>query len=65
MDLGFKMFFYLSLHLDHEALALILLIQRVGGVVERGGLETRCPLGDRGFESLTLCKLSSKFDYTP
>ena len=65
MDLGFKMFFYLSLHLDHEALALILLIQRVGGVVERGGLENRCPLGDRGFESLTLCKLSSKFYYTP
>ena len=25
-------------------------------MVERGGLENRCPLGDRGFESLTLCK---------
>ena len=24
-------------------------------MVERGGLENRCPFGDRGFESLTLC----------
>jgi hypothetical protein len=28
-------------------------------VVERGGLENRCPFGDRGFESLTLCNAQS------
>ncbi len=31
-------------------------------MVERGGLENRCPLGDRGFESLTLCKTKAWYE---
>ena len=39
--------------------------ERVGGVVERAGLENRRPSRVRGFESLTLCSVHLSNPKTP